>query len=91
MDYLLLVHLVHLVVHLDQVEFDDATDMERLRRRIGGSCRHSATSQTGLLLTIDAFLGWLVACVCAHGETRVGVITSAEQVCLRISGKCGQI
>jgi hypothetical protein len=40
--------LVHLVVHLDQLEFDDATDMDASRRRIGGSCHHPAPSQLHL-------------------------------------------
>jgi hypothetical protein len=69
--------LVHLVVHLDQLEFDDATDMDASRRRIGGSCHHPAPSQLHLLLTADALLGWHVACVCRRGESGVGVFMSA--------------
>eukprot|EP01043_Picozoa_sp_COSAG02_P079714 COSAG02_NODE_18585_length_930_cov_8.995187_2_plen_85_part_01 len=43
-----LAHLVHLVVHLHQLDLGDATDMERLRRRIGGSCHHPAPFQIRL-------------------------------------------
>jgi hypothetical protein len=69
--------LVHLVVHLDQLEFDDATDMDASRRRIGGSCHHPAPSQLHILLTADALLGWHVACVYRRGESGVGVFMSA--------------
>ena len=41
----LLVHLVLLVVHLDQVEFGDVTNTEALMERTGGSCHHPAPSQ----------------------------------------------
>jgi hypothetical protein len=70
-------HLVHLNVFVAQVEIDAATDMERLRWRIGGSCYHPAPSQFRLCLAIDAHLGWHVLCVFARGERRVGVIMSA--------------
>ncbi len=36
--------LVDLVVHLDQLPFHDATDMDASRRRIGGACHHPAPS-----------------------------------------------
>ena len=67
---------VNFVVHLDQVEFDDAAGMERLRRTIGGSCHDPAPSQIGLCLAIDALLGWHVPCA-VSAERRVGVTTSS--------------
>ena len=50
----LLVHLVLLVVHLDQVEFGDVTNTEALMERTGGSCHHSAPSQFILSLAFDS-------------------------------------
>ena len=67
--------LSNLVVLVAQVENDAATDMERLRQRIGGSCHHPAPSQIRLCLAIDALLGWHVPCVRARRKARV--ITSA--------------
>ena len=64
-------------VHLEQAEFDDATDMDASRERIGGSCHHPAPSQLYLNLAADAVLGWHVLCVCRRGARRVGVTTSA--------------
>ena len=50
----LLVHLVLLVVHLDELQFGDVTNTEALMERTGGSCHHPAPSQHILPLTIDA-------------------------------------
>ena len=50
----LLVHLVLLVVHLDQVEFGDVTNTEALMERTGGSCHHPAPSQPILPLAFGS-------------------------------------
>ena len=46
--------LVHLVVHLDQVEFGDVTNTEALMERTGGSCHHPAPSQLILPLAFGS-------------------------------------
>ena len=51
----LLVHLVHLVVHLDQVEFGDAAGMEALPRGDWWIFHHSVTVQS----TTWYILRWL--------------------------------
>jgi hypothetical protein len=63
-----------------QMEFGDAIDLDASRRRIGGSCHHSASSQLHCFLTADALLGWHVACVCRRGASGVGVTMSATLV-----------
>ena len=63
-----------------QLEFGDAIDLDASRRRIGGSCHHSASSQLHCFLTADALLGWHVACVCRRGASGVGVTMSATLV-----------
>ena len=52
--HLLPVHLVRLVVNLDQVEFGANTGIERLCMRTGGSCHHPAPSQLTLLLAFGS-------------------------------------
>ena len=66
-------HLIHLVVHLEQVEFGDATGLDASRRRTGGSCCRPVPSQLHCHCTTDAILGLRVACVGGCGERRVGV------------------
>jgi len=70
--------ILSLVVHLDQLEFGDATGIIiALTREIGGSNHHLAPPQIGLCPTIEALLGWHRPCVRACGERRVSVMKSA--------------
>ena len=66
-------NLIHLVVHLEQAEFGDPTDMDASRRRTGGSCCRPVLSQLHCHCTTDAILGLRVARVWGCGERRVDV------------------
>ena len=73
----LLVHLVLLAVHLDQVEFGDVTNTEALMERTGGSCHHPAPSQLIPPLAFGSPSYRHVVRSCVRGEKCVRVSAKA--------------
>ena len=84
-----LAHLDHLVVHLEQVEFGDATGLDASRRRTGGSCCRPVLSQLHCHCPTDAILVLRVVCVGGCGERRVGVTLARRWPDRRISACFG--
>ena len=86
-------NLIHLVVHLEQAEFGDATDLEELARGdwwIFPPSNYDTIHHSSLP---DVAMSWFFLRVCRCGESRVGVTRGRRWPDRRISacfgGGCG--
>ena len=72
-----LAHLVHLVVHLEQVEFGDATGMKELPRGdwwiFSPFCHHTINC----IAHPEVCIAWFLLRACRRGERRMRVTTRA--------------
>jgi len=78
-------HLIHLVVHLEQVEFGDATGMEELPRGDWWIFSPSYYDTIHRMMHPEVAIAWFLLRVCRCGDRRVCVTTSATLALRQIS------
>ena len=70
-------HLIHLVVHLEQVEFGDATGIEELPRGDWWIFSPSYYHRIHRMMHPEVAIAWFLLRACRRGERRMRVTTRA--------------
>ena len=71
-------HLIHLVAHLEQVEFGDATGIEELPRGDWWIFSPSYYDRIHRMMHLEVAIAWFLLRVCRCGDRRVCVTTRAR-------------